>query len=303
MNWLKKVAEPETIRGYTFADLVFGAVKDAVAGWEELKDRNRVVVNEILMGGRFYNVGRAIYEVFGYSPLTGYVKIQSREEPGSTEGSVKFSHLVEGELMVVGDTVASGWTMERFLELVHPKELFLVTIGAREGIDRVKRAFRGKLHAKFIPWPTRLNPKNRTDMPLDVDSLPEDILEKLLEITTEDILRVQCIIGDFSDSIMNVPAFLAEWFAILAQLHAYLEWKGDRRGMEIVEKRGRRLVEDLLGWVGRDRAREMAAAALNRRQRLKGYEGEFTAKDIVLSVEEMGRRLEEHHWDEFMVWD
>ncbi len=301
MGWKEKIVAPERVRGLEFADLVYQTVKRRALEWDELQEvvnKKSTVVNEILLGGRFYSVPRVIREVFGFTPRTGYVKIQSREKPGKTDASVKYSKLVLGRTVVIGDTVASGSTLKTFLSLLpEDVEVFLFTIGTEEGVKEALRE--RKLHIQYIPFPVRLNPVNRTDMPIDPKKVPREFLESLLEETTEDILKIQCIIGDFSDSIFDVPSFLAEWYAILAQMYAFFDWKGDRESKKIVKGRWERLVEELLEWVEGDAFREMVASALNRRRRLKGIGEKFGPDDVSLDIEKVSSLLGEEDWVEF----
>ncbi len=304
-EWYEKITAPEKVRGRTFYNIVYTSVADILRNSErirELAEDRSVVVNEILMGSRFYGVLPAFQEVFGYTPITGYVKIESRLKPGSTEARVMYNKLVDGEYMLIGDTVASGATMEAFLEVAQPEELHLITIGAKVGVERIKSFFDGDLYVYYVTsFPTNLNPKNETDMPVNLEWIGEEDRKKLLERTTENILRVQCIIGDFSDSMANEPSFLGEWMGILTQMWKYLDYLEDEESKRIVEERFYGIIEELRKWPVH--IEHLYAHALTARQRLKGYERVFKPSEISLSLEKTASSLKDEDWDEFLVFD
>ncbi len=193
----------------------------------DTNDLEKIVTSVILMGGKYYYIEENLVEL-GLKPMKGEIIIKSREE--YRDGDI-VARIVEDKGLkkiicndgdwniIIGETIASGATMETFLNYIaecsrYINKLIIIGFHTFRGIKRtLKNINKLGINAEIYSLGGLLGlGKNLTDMTLGdaPNEIPEPVTSKVFSRLGQTIGKRLCMVGDFTNSVAHPEKYIAE---------------------------------------------------------------------------------------------
>lgn len=227
---IKKYSDP-----YVYGDELSSIMKNAaynVLREEEIK--GKILVVKILEGGRYYYISDALERlgIREYDEAEIDIKSRFKYDPNDVVTKVVeygdvLEKIDENEIVLMGETIASGSTMKTFIDVVGEKlakirKVIFLGFHTYVGIERtIKKLEEYGVNYKFYSYGGLLGlGPNRTDMTIGYEPnfVPDRIrvfaYRKLGRYTADHL----CVIGDFTYSFKYIDKYLAERVIQLREL-------------------------------------------------------------------------------------
>ena len=229
---IRKFSDP-----YVYGGELSTVMKNAAKGvinHLNLDKSEDILVIKILEGGKFYYMSETLREV-GFRNIDEAVidiKSRMRYDPKDVVTEVVdygniFEKLVNASIVVLGETIASGSTMETFINTISDyirgiKEFIIIGFHTCVGVDRVIRKLSEfNVKYKFYSYGGLLGlGPNKTDMTVNYSPsyIPDIVRERVYKALGKYIADRLCVIGDFTYSFKYIDFYLAERIIQLREL-------------------------------------------------------------------------------------
>ena len=263
--------ELRRILNNTACDLIRYFIKDLI--------RHRILLVRILEGGLYYGLDYALRK-YKLDFKIGDIDVKSRIYYKPNDIVVKDYGLCDMakdvEVIIIGDTIASGKTMttvlEKLINCIKRDSLFLIMgFSTYNGLNRVRNlldplGFRYRL----IAYGGLLGlGRNLTDMTLGdkPNYIPKDVRDYVYLKLGKPLAEKLCVVGDFTNSIKYIHLYLAERIVQIWEILSEVKEFNKIRYLKLIREGIKRLMN--LGY-DTDGIEKLIAEEYVRRRRLAG---------------------------------
>ncbi len=186
-----------------------------------------IVVAIILEGGKYYYIDKNLSRL-GYNHNVAEIKIKSRERfiKGDIEARIIEDRGVKNALMrfrnariIMGETIASGRTMEEFLNYIETigvdiSEIMIFGFHSLKGLERTVKNIKSLgIGYRVYSYGALLGlGENLTDMTLgdEPNEVPHEVYRFVESKLGSVVTKKLCMIGDFTYSVSDRKRYIAE---------------------------------------------------------------------------------------------
>jgi len=227
---IRKYSDP-----YLYGSELSSIMKNAAYNiLREIELEDKILIVKILEGGRFYYIDDALKrigkDVFDEAEID--IKSRFKYDPDDVVTKVvKYGNVIEKlknkDMMILGETIASGSTMETFIDVISKslkdvKKLILLGFHTYVGIERtIEKLKEYDIEYRIYSYGGLLGlGPNKTDMTIGYtpNQVPDNVRERVYRKLGSYLADHLCVIGDFTYSFKYISKYLAERVIQLREL-------------------------------------------------------------------------------------